>query len=163
MLTPTQIRHYRQNGFLVLERFFEDSQIQALRRELAQMINSAPINSTNRKNRYGQTVEHASDFSFTLQDPEGMGQVINRISNPLARSEVILRAYGHPKLLQAVASLCGSDFVPFAESVVIKVAHLVRPLTGTRTVVSRPGNNRSVVSISASIFTPQQWRTVVCR
>ena len=123
MLTPTQIRHYRQTGFLVLERFFEDSQIQALRRELAQMINSAPINSTNRKNRYGQTVQHASDFSFTLQESEGVGQVINRISNPLARSEMILRAYGHPKLLQAVASLCGSDFVPFAESIVIKVPH----------------------------------------
>ena len=123
MLTPTQIRHYRQNGFLVLERFFEDSQIQALRRELAQMIDSAPTIYNNRKNRYGQTVEHASDFSFTLQNPEGVGQVINRISNPLARSEVVLRTYGHPKLLQAVASLCGSDFVPFAESVVIKAAH----------------------------------------
>jgi len=123
MLTLTQIRHYRQNGFLVLDRFFEDSQIQAWRRELAQMIDSAPTNSTNSKNRYGQTVEHPSDFSFTLQEPEGEGQVINRISNPLARSEVILRAYGHPKLLQAVASLCGSDFVPFAESIVIKVPH----------------------------------------
>ena len=123
MLTQTQIRHYRQNGFLVLERFFEDNQIQALRRELAQMINSAPTNSTSRENRYGQTVEHPNDFSFTLQEPEGVGQVINRISNPLARSEMILRAYGHPKLLQAVASLCGSDFVPFAESIVIKVPH----------------------------------------
>ena len=104
MLTPTQIRHYRQNGFLVLERFFEDSQIQALRRELAQMIDSAPTIYNNRKNRYGQTVEHASDFSFTLQNPEGVREVINRISNPLARSEVVLRTYGHPKLLQAVTS-----------------------------------------------------------
>ena len=34
-----------------------------------------------------------------------------------------MRAYGHPKLLQAVAFLCGSDFVPFAESIVIKVPH----------------------------------------
>ena len=123
MLTQTQIRHYRQNGFLVLDRFFEDSQIQAWRRELAQMIDLAPISSTNRKNCYGQTVEHPGDFSFTLREPEGVGQVINRISNPLARSEVILRAYGHPKLLQTVASLCGSDFVPFAESIVIKAPH----------------------------------------
>ena len=123
MLTQTQIRHYQQNGFLVLEQFFDDSQIQALRRELTQMIDSAPTSSTNRKNRYGQTIEHSSDFSFTLQEPEGEGQVINRISNPLARSEVILRAYGCPKLLQAVASLCGSDFVPFAESIVIKALH----------------------------------------
>ncbi|MFP6724389.1 MAG: hypothetical protein VCF25_29590, partial [Candidatus Poribacteria bacterium] len=102
MLTQTQIRHYQQNGFQVLEQFFDDSQIQALRRELTQMIDSAPTSSTNRKNRYGQTVEHPSDFSFTLQEPEGEGQIINRISNPLARSEVILRAYGCPKLLQAV-------------------------------------------------------------
>jgi len=123
MLTPTQIRHYRQNGFLVLERFFEDSQIQSLLRELDQMINSAPIDSTNRKNRYGQTVEHPKDFSFTFQATEDERQVINRISNPLARSEVILRVYGYPKLLQAVASLCGYDFVPFSESIVIKIPH----------------------------------------
>ena len=157
MLTQTQIRHYQQNGFLVLEQFFDDSQIQALRQELTQMIDSAPTSSTNRKNRHGQTVEHPSDFSFTLQEPEGEGQVINRISNPLARSEVVLRAYGCPKLCYkrwlhcVVLILC-----PLLSQLLSRHPTVALPLTGTRTAISRLGYNRSAVSILASIFTPQQ-------
>ena len=121
MLTRAQTNCYQENGFLVLKQLLPETEIEMLRQELNWMINSAPIHLGANENRYNQVVEHPEDYAFTVLNPDSGHQVINRISNPLARSEVILRTYGHPKLLQAVTSLYGSDFVPFAESIVIKM------------------------------------------
>ena len=121
MLTRTQTDYYQENGFLVLKQLLQETEIEMLRQELDWMIDSAPIHLGASKNRYGQAVANPGDYGFTVLDQANEHQVINRISNPLARSEVVLRTYGHPKLLQAVTSLYGSDFVPFAESIVIKM------------------------------------------
>ena len=121
VLTQAQVNQYREDGFIVLRQFISPDEIEILRQEMKRLIASAPVRRGAEKDAKGQIVERPQDFAFTFLDDEGHRQVLNRISSPLARSEIMRQAYGNPKLLGAVEDLYGSDFVPFAESVVIKM------------------------------------------
>jgi ectoine hydroxylase-related dioxygenase (phytanoyl-CoA dioxygenase family) len=140
MLTQTQIAHYNENGFLLLKGFVADSEIEMLRDELDSMIAHAPVRRGAAEDKFGQPIEHPNNFAFIDLNTDGTQQVLNRISSPLARSERILQAYGNPTLLKAVESLYGQDFVPFAESVVIKM-----PGNGARFAWHQDGNFKTGV------------------
>ena len=129
MLTSEQVEHYRQNGFIVMERLISLEEIAILRAEVNRMIESAPESRGAHHDRSGRPVQFPVDYSFTDLDPDGSRQVLNRISWQLAHSEVMFRAYGNPKLLEVVENLYGPDFVPFAESTVIKMPEDGAPFT----------------------------------
>ena len=121
MLTQEQIDHYHEYGYLALRSFIDPEEIQLLRAEVQQMMAAAPVKRGAAADASGKPVDHPQDFAFTNLDTEGRQQILNRISNQLARSKVMLQAYGNPKLLSSVENLCGPDWVPFAESIVIKL------------------------------------------
>jgi len=120
MLNQEQINHYRQHGLLIMKQFIASEEVEMLRKEVNRMITYAPVRRGANCDVYDEPVEHPGDFAFTDLKPKGK-QVLNRISAPLARSEVMRRAFGNPKLLSAVESLYGPDFTPSAEAIVIKL------------------------------------------
>lgn len=119
LLTTKQLNHYNSEGYVVLRGFIAPDEVTMMREEVGCMIDTAPVAPRVPENSYGLPVADPADFAFTKRSDGGY--TLNRISNPLARSETLLFAYGNPRLLRAVASLHGPDFVPFAESVVIKL------------------------------------------
>ncbi|MBV7330119.1 phytanoyl-CoA dioxygenase family protein [Chloroflexi bacterium TSY] len=125
MLTKDQLDHYHEFGYLKLPHFIDEPEVTILRNEVQRMIDSAPVGRDQPVDRMGNAVDHPHDFAFmNLPEDQVAGkkrQILNRISNQCARSEVMRQAYGNPKLLRCVESLYGEDFVPFAESIVIKL------------------------------------------
>jgi len=119
MLSRKQIHAYRENGFLVLRAFISRDEIDRLRKAVDRMVAGAPVKRGAEHDSLDRPVNHPKDFSFTIRN-RGR-HVLNRISAPLSHSMTMLRAYGNPKLLGAVENLYGPDFVPFAESIVIKL------------------------------------------
>lgn len=121
MLTQTQLDHYRENGYLILPSFIDTAEVALLRDEVQRMMAEAPVKRGAARDIAGNPVDHPEDFAFANLDAEGGQQVLNRISNQLARSTVMRMAYGNPRMLSCVESLYGPDWVPFAESIVIKM------------------------------------------
>ena len=103
----------------MLREFISGAEVQRLCDDVQRMIETGPIARGEAQNAHGDEVSHAEDFKFTDVAPDV--QVLNRISHQLARSDVMLETYGNPSLLGAVESLYGEDFVPYAESIVIKL------------------------------------------
>lgn len=83
------------------------------------MMHHAPSQRNSPTDRDGNPVHQPGDFAFT--DLPHDRQVLNRISRQLARSETMRRIYGNPKLLATAEAIYGPDFLPFAESIVIKM------------------------------------------
>lgn len=83
------------------------------------MIASAPDGPGSAFDSSGRTVNHPEDFTFnTLDDGTGL---LARISKQLARSRVMRIVYANPRLLGLVELIYGPKFVPFDESIVIKL------------------------------------------
>jgi len=118
ILTPDELDHYRACGYVALRNFVADAEIAALRQEIDRLIAHAPVARGTAADTTGSPVAHPRDFAFS--DGDG-AQVLNRISRPLLHSDVVLRSYGHPRLLGAARDLYGDGLVPFAESIVIKL------------------------------------------
>jgi len=104
MLSPDQLSHYQEHGYLILKNWISEQEIQLMRKDVSRMIQDDTIKQ---------------DVAYTTL-PDGR-KVINRISRQLAHSETMRQVYGNPKILSTVASLYGPDFLPFAESIVIKM------------------------------------------
>jgi ectoine hydroxylase-related dioxygenase (phytanoyl-CoA dioxygenase family) len=104
MLSSHQLSDYQAQGYLILKNWISDQEIQLMRDDVTRMTQDNTI---------------ASDVAYTSL-PDGR-KVINRISRQLAHSETMRQVYGNPKILSMVASLYGPDFLPFAESIVIKM------------------------------------------
>ena len=119
LLTTDQLNHYDREGYVVLRGFIAPDEITMMREDVVGMIDSAPVAPRVPEDSAGVPVVDPADFAFTKRS--NGGYTLNRISNPLARSETLLVSYGNPRLLGAVNSLHGPHFVPFAESVVIKL------------------------------------------
>lgn len=134
MLTSEQLAFYHKNGYLALPGFVAPAEVERLRAEVQRMQDGAPARRGASQDKSGQPVDTPGDFSFkdlakdvagadgaSSPNGNGQGQVLNRISNQLARSAVMRQAYGNPRLLACVESLYGPDFLPFAESIVLKL------------------------------------------
>jgi len=103
MLTTDQLAFYKEHGYLVLKNWIFQREIQFMRNDVDRMI---------------QTDAHP-DTSYTSL-PDGR-KVINRISRQLVHSETMRRMYGNPRILKCIESIYDPDFLPFAESIVIKM------------------------------------------
>ena len=125
MLSSDQVAHYRRHGYVVVRGMVSDAEIALLRDAVRQLLDEAPVGPDQPHDRDGNPVPHPRDYSF-LQPVDGT-PVLNRISTPLARSADVLKVYANPCLLQAVEALYGPDWVPFAESIVIKLPHVGAP------------------------------------
>ena len=110
---------YRAQGYLRVRDFVPPDEIHRLRRAVDALVGTAPTAPGADTDANGHPVEYPGDFAFTRLD-DGR-HVLNRISAPLACSTALRRAYGNPRLLSCVQALYGPDFLPFAESIVIKL------------------------------------------
>ena len=125
MLSPAQVAHYRRHGYVVAGGMVSAAEVALLRSAVRQLLAEAPVGPDQPRDRAGSPVPDPQDYTF-LRRADGSA-VLNRISSPLARSAEVLKAYANPRLLQAVEALYGPDWVPFAESIVIKLPHLGAP------------------------------------
>ena len=125
MLSPAQVAHYRRHGYVVVRGMVRGAEIALLRDAVGQLLDQAPVGPEHPLDREGNPVPYAGDYSFLR--PDGGTAVLNRISAPLARSADVLKVYANPRLLQAVEALYGPDWVPFSESIVIKLPHVGAP------------------------------------
>ena len=125
MLSPGQVAHYRSHGYVVVRGLVSGADIALLRDAVRQLLEQAPVGPDQPLDRKGNPVPYPNDYSF-LQSAGGAA-VLNRISTPLARSTDVLKVYANPRLLRAVEALYGPDWVPFAESIVIKLPHVGAP------------------------------------
>jgi len=119
MLTTIQIEQYQEQGYLILKNWISDFEIQRMRDDVQALIEHAPKQRNADTDRNDNPVANPKDFAFT-DLPDGR-QVLNRISRQLAHSETMRQVYGNPKLLSTVEAIYGPDFLPFAESIVIKM------------------------------------------
>lgn len=125
MLSSEQVAHYRRHGYVVVRGMVSAAEIALLRDAVRLLLDEAPVGPDQPHDREGRPVPHPRDYSF-LQPAAGAA-VLNRVSTPLARSADVLKVYANPRLLQAVEALYGPDWVPFAESIVIKLPHVGAP------------------------------------
>ena len=125
MLSPEQVAHYRHHGYVVARGLVSGTEVALLRDAVRQLLYEAPVGPDQPHDRDGNPVPHPRDYSF-LPSAEG-APVLNRISTPLARSADVLKVYAGPRLLQAVEALYGPDWVPFSESIVVKLPHVGAP------------------------------------
>ena len=125
MLSPAQVAHYRRHGYVVVRGLVSGTEIALLRDAVRQLLDEAPAGPDQPIDREGNPVPYPNDYSFLR--PDESAAVLNRISTPLARSAEVLKVYANPRLLQAVEALYGPDWVPFAESIVIKLPHVGAP------------------------------------
>ena len=93
------------------------------------LVARAPAKRGDKLDSLGRLCPNPGAFSFT--DPkiaddkrtylhEGQQFVLNRINSPLPMAETLRVMYGSSRLLSTVEAIYGSDFVPFAESLVLK-------------------------------------------
>lgn len=97
-----------------------------------ELIDNAPAERGGTVDRHGRQCKHPGAYAFT--DPvkaddartylvPGQGLVLNRISSPMPMAPAFRHVYGNPQMLRAVERIYGSDFCPFAESIVLKNPH----------------------------------------
>jgi len=125
MLSTEQVAHYHRHGYVVARGLVSGAEIALLRDAVRQLLKQAPVGPDQPHDRAGHAVPHPRDYAF-LRHEDG-APVLNRISAPLARSADVLKVYANPRLLQAVEALYGPDWVPFAESIVVKLPHVGAP------------------------------------
>ncbi len=147
-LAPEILEAYRGHGFYVFESILRDEELDDLERDLAEMLDHAPVSKGSKVDRQGRPALgsdcQASNISWVrpLSDPLGgtdrvngrhpvkmiepvapadaPTHVIQLILGSLQFSDASLRLYGHPQLLQVAADINGEDFTPFNEALWIK-------------------------------------------
>ncbi len=118
MSEPIRTR-VNEDGYIVARNVLSDREIEMMQAEMDAMITSSPIDSATPTDWNGRADDHPEDFSFDCGDDGS--PILKRISNQLARSRVMRTVYGNPNLLALVEEVYGRSFVPFAESIVIKL------------------------------------------
>jgi len=113
------LSEYRREGFTIRRGFLSPREVNILRDAAGRMVKTAPGAPGAGRDPRGGEVDHPGDFDFTRL--AGGGHVLSRIRAPLARSPALRHAYADPRLLSLVQALYGDDFLPFDESIVIKL------------------------------------------
>lgn len=121
---------FDRDGYALASGVLSGKEMDALRAEMDALIASAP--NLDGKDATGAAVDQPEDFAFVEHDG---GRVLQRISKQLARSRVMRIVYANPRLLGLVASVYGPSFVPFAESIIVKL-----PREGARVAWHQDGN-----------------------
>ena len=112
MLTPEQVRFFRDNGFLKVEGAFSPDEVAALRDATARLIATGPTADMSA----GQRRDYQYGRVKGRDEP-----VLKRIEYLQGKGEPFLHLLAHPVLLDAVQKVVGEQFVPTWDSVVIKM------------------------------------------
>jgi hypothetical protein len=151
-LTQNIVDAYSEYGFYIFENVISDIELSDMKTDLTQMKANFPVMPDQKINAQGEPAIAINStgprliWSKPLGDPLGGTEIANgrhqiKLFEPKAAedaplasgfivlgslefSEACLRAYGHPDLLRAAATICGEDFAPFHESLFIKDAGL---------------------------------------
>jgi ectoine hydroxylase-related dioxygenase (phytanoyl-CoA dioxygenase family) len=92
MLTAQQIRHYAHNGFLVVEKLFDEQQVARALRAIDELL--SPDNA---------------DRPYELEPQDG--NTVRRIWSPTQRHEVFRQMAAEPRLLDCIEKLIGPDIL----------------------------------------------------
>ena len=152
---------YAEEGYVTISQALSDRELEMMREEMDRMIVSAPTSPGGAVDAAGNTVEWPEDFSFPEEDDKK--PILIRISRQLRRSSLMRIIYGSPKVLGLVESIYGPEFVPFGESIIVKL-----PADGARIPHHRDGKQHYEVEhrglnlgIWASTSTDQRAPTAV--
>ncbi len=151
-LDPAILDSYSRNGFFIFEGVFGPEELADLERDVADMLERAPVAKGASVDRHGRQALGADcegrnvTWVRPLSDPVGgtaasngrhpakMNEptapddapehVVQLILGSLQFSDACLRAYAHPQLLAVAEAINGADFTPFNEAVWIKQPRL---------------------------------------
>lgn len=149
---PAILDAYDRHGFYVFEGVVGPEERADLERDLADLLDRAPVTKDADVDRHGRPPFDAgqtsrgirwtkplsdplggTDYAFgrhptKMAEPEAPADapdyVIQIIHGSLQHSEACLRLYGHPGLLAVAAAVNGPDFAPFNEAIWIKHPYL---------------------------------------
>ncbi len=184
---------YRSRGFYVFEDVVGAGEIEELRAGVADMLERAPARpgaplDANGWPAYGHDLaKEPYIFIKPLSDPwDGTRELGGRHPHQMTQpepepeadapervvlimwgmchaSEACLRVYGHPKLLAVAATINGSDFTPFTDTIFVKHAGLGGSVAWRQNGVThwmrRTGTRRSTASTSRSNSTRRRRPT----
>lgn len=145
---PAILDAYSRHGFYVLEGVVGEAERADIERDLADLLDRAPIGKDAPLDKHGRPSFVTGQTSRSLgwvkplsdplggtdasygrhpakmiepKAPEGAPEhVLQLIHGSLQHSEACLRLYGHPHLLAVAEAIHGPDFVPFNEAIWIK-------------------------------------------
>lgn len=151
-LDPAILDAYTRHGFYVFEKVVNDGERADIERDLADLLDRAPVTKDADFDKHGNPSFVAGQTSRglgwvkPLSDPLGgtdasygrhpakMAEpdapdgapdfVLQLIHGSLQHSDACLRLYGHPQLLAVAAAINGPDFTPFNEAIWIKQPRL---------------------------------------
>ncbi|MCA8928367.1 MAG: phytanoyl-CoA dioxygenase family protein [Alphaproteobacteria bacterium] len=151
-LDPAILEAYDREGFYVFENFVGADELAELERDLAGLLDRAPVGKDETLDKHGNPAFCANQTSRSiswvrpLSDPlggtdasygrhpskmyepkagaEAPEWVLQLIHGSLMHSEAALRLYGHPHLLKFAEAVNGADFTPFNEAIWIKQPRL---------------------------------------
>ena len=120
---------YRRTGFYVFTGVLSQEEIAELTAEFDEVLDNAPSARDSDVDKHGRPAKLPGYYTLHLpeQDEDATGAaskqaVVGLVSHPLMMMDSALRTYAHPDILRMVASVNGTDFVPFHESVFHKGA-----------------------------------------
>ena len=124
---------YNRCGFYVFTGVLSAEEVAELATEFDQVLENAPVTKGSSIDKHGRSVKFPGYYSLSSTDSEDSSNesntpgVVGLVAHPLMIMDSALRAYGHPQILQMVASINGADFIPFHESVFHKGAGVGAP------------------------------------
>lgn len=108
-ISDQQAQSFLDNGYVILRGVIAGEELRRLRDETDELV------------KYGSAQVRADpDFSYGRGHVTGE-QVLRRIEYVLDKSDACKVLLGHPFILRSVEKLCGKDFIPTWDSMVIKV------------------------------------------
>jgi len=146
-LDPKILDGYRTLGFYVFEDVIDADELGELDRDLTALLDRTPLTEGAAVDRHGRAVGDAAGmpellWARPLSDPWGGTKLLNgrhpvRMEEPQSGAEApektiflmlglfeamdsALRLSAHPDLLRVAATLNGSDFVPYNDSIFLK-------------------------------------------
>ena len=126
---PGLAAHYAKFGFVVVKGMLDAAEVRSVLAASRELIGNAPVERGGDVDTLGRPCQHPGAYSFTdpvLADDArtylvpGQSLVLNRINAPMPMAPPFRHVYGNPRMLTTVERIYGSDFTPFAESLVLK-------------------------------------------
>jgi phytanoyl-CoA hydroxylase len=139
MLSPKQLEHYRQNGYLVVERVVSNAQIAALRQAADDWVEDS------------RTVEVNGDL-FDLEPGHSRDRPqVRRIKSPAANSQAYDAVMRDPQVLDIVAQLIGPDIRYQGTKMNMKSAGTGSPVEWHQDWAFYPHTNDDILAIGVVI------------
>jgi len=136
-LAPDILEAFQEHGFYTFENMVSQAEVDELVQELDGVLDNAPTQDGGTTDKHGRPCQYPGYFKLAAPSAEGgarngllqgvdqavKDQVVVLLTHPLMYMDSVVRLYGHPNLLRVAEGLNGPDFVPFNETIHLKVAH----------------------------------------